>query len=613
LIKVAKNKSHIDFSAYKTVFCDSLQALEWAYKRGLHKSAIIKTSAPAMLWGKKKNIHNIEARWTTDELGKFQGTIQKLTEDVFDTSLGVSGVERELALAISKYSYNFQKFLYKAACLDESDFIEPRLFIYVDGKTGSADNMMNSPWDKLLSINPLFSMVNYTLKHDRWNVLNTQGVSSQKRFQVAGYETIIYRMAVKIMKILPDFIFTKEILMPNENELNIEIASSLALHGVKISKIQLGCLSNVENAVLGKTFAALDNAVSTIMQKRVGQWLVPSSVELAMGLFKQGLKEEFKKFMLLESGWEKSIAKSVATKRKLVVLANAPGNIRGRSLSSVCRKNNIPLVSSQHGITIEISKATSMLHVGYDNSVADVIFSYNSKTVEIEKKTYFAKSKHYVVGMPMRLIRMKNVQIIDKSSPPIVYISLNLYHKGFSLSQKTDYKKAREEQDIITNVLNKLPHKVRYKTYPEDSRRYADQDPVLSDVMDSDNIILFDKKTDMRYLVSEHRILVTTCATSTLGWPVMSKKPVIFINQKYNFPLTDDAYVSMSKGIFVFNDDEKYFHKKLKDFLSQPIDEIERLWQEKKNAREDMIKEYFSAYTNDAGKRASKIILKQCF
>jgi hypothetical protein len=152
---------------------------------------------------------------------------------------------------------------------------------------------------------------------------------------------------------------------------------------------------------------------------------------------------------------------------------------------------------------------------------------------------------------------------------------------------------------------------VRYKTYPEDNRRYADIDPVFSIVKQADNIELFDKKIDMRYLVADHSIFITTCATSTLSWPIMSGKPVIFINQKNNNPLTDDAYVCFSKGIFVFDDDEKNFHYNLREFLSQPLDKIERLWQEKKSARRDMIREYFNAYPFGAGVRAAKIIIQE--
>ena len=142
--------------------------------------------------------------------------------------------------------------------------------------------------------------------------------------------------------------------------------------------------------------------------------------------------------------------------------------------------------------------------------------------------------------------------------------------------------------------------------------RYSDKDPVLNDVKNSNNIILFDKKVDMRYLLSKYRIIVTSGATSTLAWPVMSGKPVVFINRKEKSPLTDEAYICLSKGLFIFNDDEEDFHKNLSKFLSQPISDIEILWNKKKDFRKDMIKNYFSKYEGMAGKRAAKIILKEC-
>jgi hypothetical protein len=602
------NKKNIDISTYDTVFCDSLQALEWAYDNGLPKSAIIKSNAPAVLWDKGENIHNVENRWTIDELEKFQSTIKNMTENIFDVTKGITGVERELALTISRYAYQFQKVIYKAACLEEADFNNPRLFIYVDGKTGPAGNMMNSIWDQLLLCNPSFLMVRYTLKNDEWNILTTHGVSYWRRFKVAGYETIIYRLAIKLMKKLPNWMFSKEILMPNENELNIEIAHSLALRGVKVSHIQPDYLSSVD-IILDENNAALYAEIEPIMRKRVEEWVVPSAVETTMLLFKSNLEKRIKKFKSLAFAWEKVISNSINMRR--AVLMNATGNINGHALSYVCRKNNISLISSQHGVTIEISEAHKILQVSLDNSTADVMFSYNSKIIDIEKNTFFNNSKHYMVGMPWRLIRMKHSKVINKSATSIVYISTNIYHMGLCLSSKTDYGRAIDESKIITNVLGKLPHKVRYKTYPEDNRRYADIDPVLSIIDSANNIELFRKKIDMRYLVFEHRIFVTTCATSTLSWPVMSGKPVVFINQKNNNPLTNKAHASLSKGIFVFDDDDKNFHQNLREFLSQSLEEIERLWEEKEGAREEMIKEYFTAYSSGSGVRAAKIIIQE--
>jgi hypothetical protein len=420
---------------------------------------------------------------------------------------------------------------------------------------------------------------------------------------------------MSVMKKLPDFMFTKEIFMPNENELNIEIAYSLALRWVKISSVQLECstaaASNIENTILDEKIKALCGVILPIMREKVEQWADPVAVEAVMSLFKSTLKNQIQSFAVLSGKWEDFIARNVIKKRKLAVLVNASGNVKGQALSYACRKNKIPLLSSQHGVTVEISKMHDALQFSFDNSASDAVFSYNNKIVDIESNSYFDKSEHYVTGMPMRLIRMKYTGFMSKPTLPIVYISSNLYSNGFSLSQKTDYIKATYESLMVTEVLSKLPHDVCYKTYPVDNRRYADTDPVLRDVNKSNNIHLFSKKIDFRYLISKYNLLICSHATSTLGWIVMSGKPTVFIDQKNDYPLTDDAHASFSKGIFVFNSDEEHFHEKLKAFLSQPIEVIEKLWDNKKNERNDMIREYFSEYTGGSGKRSAKIILKK--
>ncbi len=612
LLQSIQSADTINLASYSTVFCDSLQALEWAYQSGLPKSAIIKTSSPSMLWDQKPNVQNIEASWTIGRLKKFQSTIKSLSENIFNTALNIDNVERDLALVISQSVFNFQGMLYKAACLEEDDFFKHRLFIYVEGEVGPMGNIMNSPWDKLLVSNPLFSMVNYKLRNDEWKVLTTQGISNWQRFKIAGYETLIYRLAVKLMRKLPSRLFTRELLIPNESEKHIEIAASLVQYGVKITEINIESISKVEGIASNAGISLIYETVAPIMRKRVEEWVAPSAVEVTMSLFKSHLENQLKQFELLVDSWSKVIIKSDRVKQS--VLVNAPGSIKNRALSYVCRKNNIPIMSSPHGITIEISRAHSnMLHVLLSSSIADMMFMNNYKAVDVAQNSYFNNAKHYVVGMPLRLIRMKYAQKTDKLAPPIVYVSTNLYHMGFSASEKTDYSSAKSEQKIITDVLSKLPHKVCYKTYPEDNRRYADVDPVLRDVKSTNNIVLFSDKVDMRYLVSKYSIFVTTCATSTLGWVVMSGKPVVFIDQKNNNPMTDDAHVSLSKGIFVFDDDMHNFHKNLRNFLSKPISEIDRLWSEKKKYREKMIKNYFSTYEGGAGKRAVKIILRECF
>ena len=151
-----------------------------------------------------------------------------------------------------------------------------------------------------------------------------------------------------------------------------------------------------------------------------------------------------------------------------------------------------------------------------------------------------------------------------------------------------------------------------YKAYPEVRRRYVDDDPVLEEVLKADNVSFFKDKADMRYFISEYKILITSKATSTLSWLVMSGKPIIFINWKENMPLTDEAYPYFEKGLFLFNPDSDGFDIIL-DFLSKPLSEIEDLWKEKLKYRDEMIRLFFSSYKKDSGKRAANYIHKYFF
>ena len=51
--KNVQDFTSVDLSKFSVVFCDSLQALEWAYNNGLSRSAIVKSSAPAVLFSNK--------------------------------------------------------------------------------------------------------------------------------------------------------------------------------------------------------------------------------------------------------------------------------------------------------------------------------------------------------------------------------------------------------------------------------------------------------------------------------------------------------------------------------------------------------------------------------
>ena len=81
-----------NLSKFNSVFCDSTEALEWAYENRLPKSAIIKSSSPAMLWDCKPYVNNIESRWTIEKIKKFKDSLRNMTEEIFDTVNNIFGI-----------------------------------------------------------------------------------------------------------------------------------------------------------------------------------------------------------------------------------------------------------------------------------------------------------------------------------------------------------------------------------------------------------------------------------------------------------------------------------------------------------------------------------------
>jgi hypothetical protein len=600
---------NIDFSKYRKVFCDSLEALQWSYSQGLSNNATILTSSPAMLWSKESNIIHIESIWNVDKMKEFQETIQSFSEKVYDSVVSVEGITHEESLCIAQVAMSFHRLLFKASCLTGKDLSEECLFISVASSSGKN---MNTPWDRLLSNNLKFKTVTYTLKNDKWGKLTTEGISLFTRIRVGGLETLIYRLLVKLMGKLPRTFFNRQVLIPNENELLIETATHLAMKGIQIREIKPNKISEI--SVNKNQFTAIKKSISFIVNQRLEQWVDPSLVLKCEEIFFQDVEEKLNTFLKYWTRW-KYISKETV-KQKKILFVNAASNINSLAIASVCRENGIKVVSAQHGVSKEICATHGEVSAKYDTNVSDLFLVYNAESKKMSESSHFSIGCASVVGISARHQRMSMLSFMQNKGTPIVYVSTNLYRGNLSAfsTWETDYDRSLREHFLITNVFGRLPHKVLYKAYPEENRRYADEDPVIKTVLAKENIELFSQKVDMRYLISKHRILVTSLATSTLGWLVMSGKPVVFINRHNDHPLTKDAHISFSKGLFLFDDIDNKFYEKLYNFLSLPIDEIEKLWRKKKSDRKCMINKFFtSSCSKSSGKIASRVIFNKYF
>ena len=601
------NDSSVNLSNAKKVFCDSVDALNWAYKNGLSIETQVKSSAPALLWKSSQSISNVEEKWNLNFFKEFQSSIGSLSKNVFDAIISIDGVSHEEALCVTMTIVKFQILLYKASCLTNEDLMNPIVFIKVDGFGGPNGNNMNPPWEKILGDYKEFKVISFKQKSE-WSILNTRKVSLYKRLKVAGLETILYRILLRIFRFLPKSFFTKKVFIYRENELVIETATSLALRGVGISSMSPEGISSKE---ISNFFNIIKEKVSPLLEKRISDYVIPKLSTKCKEIFFDELNAQLNLFYKHRSTWKSSIDN--IKKEKGVVLTNHPSGLQGYAITSLCRERNIPVITAQHGVTQEISKYYDEAEYGSDQNTCDCYLAYNKTSAKIAENSHFSIGRVFVSGISLRHVRMASKRLKGRDILPLVYISTNIYkgNLGAFVGSIRDFDRSINEKNLITKVLSKLPYKVRYKTYPEDNRRYSDIDPVFNLIESFSNLELFSEKIDMRYLYDSHQIVMTSRATSTLGWAVMSNKPVVFINWRENNPLTKEAEESFKKGMFLFNDDDKDFHKKLLLFLSKPYLEIEREWMLKLGDRKKMVDAFFSTSRPKAGMQSAKLIINE--
>ena len=192
-------------SEFDTIFCDSNEALTRAFDKGLSRRVKIKTSSPALLWRNDLNVENVEASWSRRDIRSFHKQTAQYTTDLYDSINRVDKF-RDYAITISRLAINFERVIYKAACLREPDFYETRLFLSII----SDEVKLNSPWTELLSSNSQFveSFINenYRIYPDPKNL-----ATFWDRLKLGGVDTLFFRLAVIFWKKAPKFLGKREL------------------------------------------------------------------------------------------------------------------------------------------------------------------------------------------------------------------------------------------------------------------------------------------------------------------------------------------------------------------------------------------------------------------
>jgi hypothetical protein len=245
--------------------------------------------------------------------------------------------------------------------------------------------------------------------------------------------------------------------------------------------------------------------------------------------------------------------------------------------------------------------------MGTESSGSDLVVAFNEEMVRLNDENPLSRAKCVAVGLPreFRKLKKKSRRTI---SHPVWYIRTSLYQSNLSRLHRglCDWDMYQREIKLIESVFSKLPHGVIYKPYP--AIRYLDPDPAIECASKCNNMRVYEERLDLRYEVTKCRVLVTSGATGTVSYCLMSDRPTVFISGSNFMPLKKDIAERFEACLFLFDESDPDFIDKLRGFLEQPLDQIDAQWRAKAVERRDFVQNYLSSSKGKPGKTAAAAI-----
>lgn len=284
--------------------------------------------------------------------------------------------------------------------------------------------------------------------------------------------------------------------------------------------------------------------------------------------------------------------------------------------------NNIPVFSTEHGLTTGISKDSTKNYYTNETNYSDFLLVYNDASLKTFSRNKNSRAKLHAVGAhsfskKLRFKKLKKLyykrkfNISDKEI--ILYVSHSLERnlgKYFPWT-KTNSEIFRDELSIL-ETLSKQHRKVIYKPHFLTDLPFNKKLFIQKHIKHLSNIELLSSDEDFRYIRCIADIIVTNSSESTLEWCIGSKVPLFFLDSKFYEPLENDDVIEVFKNSFFFyNYDKADWSKFFIESLNRPLIEISKEWELKKPFRVRYDNKYFLSEKKNAGKEGTKFIINQ--
>ena len=579
----------------RIIFCESLSALDDLYKRGLPKNTRVLSRAPSLLNTNNNYIVNIDNNINNKEKHEIRKKFKELTEKFYLNIKDLLDDEYTILLTTRFFNYLFD--VYNGILIKDEYLNENFGFVELKVNQREIGALVNNNLQVILnkSSNYIPLRVSATVTDER-SLRGESKTSLKNRFRIVGLKGLIWLLLNYLSKY--KFWHKKsEIGVLFYNELVRDIVTKLFTKNFKSiaifnspyreSKKKLNNNSKDIRIIIDRTRVIIDEALLNIESKKVKNIL---SI-----LWDESVKDEINKYKSYVNQSELFLKDKKYLK---YIITGYINSTKAAALYNTCKNKDISLIVCQHGVSRELLQDPYMNSIKFETSFCDHFLCFNilSKKITEQSKFLGNNKKITVVGLPNDYFRVVKRNIIFKK--PILYVSTVLLSGGRPniLAGESDSQMVKWEKNLVNTVFSKLKSKVDFKPYP--SVRYQDPDLVLSDVRKIKNINIVGAHMDLRYIISNYKIIITSGATSTLSWCVNTNVPIIFINRKGPLSLSKSALKHLSNIIFIFDQNETSWDVDLFNFLNQPYNVIKNKWSSKKDNKKEILDNLFGTKLN---------------
>lgn len=337
---------------------------------------------------------------------------------------------------------------------------------------------------------------------------------------------------------------------------------------------------------------ALDEFLGSTVNRLYGSHLSPDLIENINSFIRLKIVNQLELQLSYQAYWESAL--DYIKNGKYLVFSNYPAKADSIALANFCKSCGVKFIAFQHGVTRELSG----LHINgsfcYENNVADILYTFNASATRVSNRIPFKHGQAKTLGAPSMFYRLKKGRARSGNQLRYLYVSTNVQIGDLGVPQGVwhDYDRTLEEIKLIKRCFSKLKHKIWIKSYPMSQLRYFGNNIVYNTASKYSNIKWIEKTSDLRFMLKDYDLLITSRATSTLSWCIMSGKPLIFINYAKDSALKKELTRIFKDSLFYFNANENVYEQLL-EFMNKPFSEILELWNDKSNHRKQLIDRYF--------------------